>query len=135
MTDLNRNEAQNTKKDCLKKIPEIFVKNIENWRSWKSHFFSVGNFYFLCFIPIKISHNLWGSKDGTIFWWLLTLISCKKLEGYKVRNTVPESDYDNCKLKFAEWQCRWNKTKIQISRQNIHFYVSRYSKVPNQIFM
>ena len=54
---------------------------------------------------------------------MITLISSNKLGGYKMRNTVPESNFENCKLKSAEWQCRWNKTEIQISRQNIHFYV------------
>ena len=27
-------------------------------------------FFFLCFIPVKVSHKLWGSMDGTQVLWL-----------------------------------------------------------------
>ena len=46
--------------------------------SWKTQFFWVGHFefffskkiIFFCFILIQISHNLWGTKDFSKFWWL-----------------------------------------------------------------
>ena len=51
-------------------------KNFENWRFWKMHFFWVGHFeffflkkkIFFCFFPMKISHSLLVSKDGSKFW-------------------------------------------------------------------
>ena len=53
---------------------EIFF---ENWRFWKIQFFWVGHFefffffkhFFFCFIPMKISPNLYGRMDGSQFWW------------------------------------------------------------------
>ena len=57
-------------------IPEIFTKNIENWRFWKTLFFWVGHFefffskkkIFFCFIPMKTCQSLLVSKDGSKFW-------------------------------------------------------------------
>ena len=48
----------------------------ENWRFWKMSFFWVGHFEFFfrkkknffCFIPMKISPNLYGRMDGSKFW-------------------------------------------------------------------
>ena len=51
-------------------------KNIESWRNWKIQFFWVlpfwffFQFFFYCFIPMKISQRFLGSKDGSKFWWL-----------------------------------------------------------------
>ena len=55
---------------------KISWKNIENWRSWKMRFFLGGHFdfffskkkKFFCFIPMKISPNLYGRVDGSKFW-------------------------------------------------------------------
>ena len=48
-----------------------------SWTSW-----------IFCFIPIQISHNLWGTKDGTKFWWVLWF-PAKSYLGCKImRNTV-----------------------------------------------
>ena len=49
-------------------IWEIFAKNFENWRFWKPQFFWFGHFefflqkenLFFCFLPVKISPNLYG---------------------------------------------------------------------------
>ena len=41
------------------------LKNIENWRNWKTQFFWVSHFEFFCFIPMKISQSFLGSKDGS----------------------------------------------------------------------
>ena len=51
-------------------------KNFENWRFWKMSFFWVSHFEFFflkkkkkfCFIPMKISLNLYGRMDGSKFW-------------------------------------------------------------------
>ena len=58
-------------------IPEIFTKRYLKFGELKnSLFFWVGHFEILfatkkmCFIPMKISQNFLGSKDGSKFWWL-----------------------------------------------------------------
>jgi hypothetical protein len=59
-----------------------FSRNFfENWRFWKSQFFWVSHFeffvskfFFFCFIPMKISLNLYGRMNGSKFWcfpWFL----------------------------------------------------------------
>ena len=52
----------------------IDAKYIENWQFWKSQFYWVGGHFdffskiFFCFIPMKISPNLYGRMDGSKFW-------------------------------------------------------------------
>ena len=61
-------------------ICEIF----ENLWIENLSFFESVIFYFFCFIPIQISHNLWGTKDVTKFWWLLWFPAKSYLGGCKI---------------------------------------------------
>ena len=56
-------------------------KVFENWQSWKSQFFELA-------ILIQISHNLWGTKVGTKFWWLPWFW---KARGYKIMRPPQKS--------------------------------------------
>jgi hypothetical protein len=73
-------------------IPEIFTKNTENWRSWKSQFFWVGYFEFkkkkILLLPnIDQSQFMWYQGWKEIF--EITLSSSKKLRMCNnMRNTV-----------------------------------------------
>ena len=72
---------------------KFLLKNIENWRRWKSQFFvsAILIFFFqkkFCFIPIEISHKLTGYHGwDSIF--MIIMISRKKLGVYNnMNNTV-----------------------------------------------
>ena len=65
-------------------------KNIENWQSWKSQYFWVGHFdFFFQKIKILLLHNYSNQSQfmGYQGWdkiLMITLISNKKLGGYKI---------------------------------------------------
>ena len=107
-----RNEV---KKDHLKKKSLKFL-----WKILKIGGVENLSFFELAILILKRKKNLYPYSDQSqLMGWnfddYLPWFPAKSLGGYKMRNTVPESDFDNCKLKSAEWQCRLNKTEIQIS--------------------
>ena len=58
---------------------------------------------FFWFILIQISHNLRCTKDFSKFWLMITLISSKKLGGYKImRNTVTVGPKNVTHLNFCD---------------------------------
>ena len=70
LSDISSKTAKKHKKGPIFEI--LAGKNLENWRFWKTQLFSVIHFsnnFFFCFIPMKISPNLYGRKEGSKFWW------------------------------------------------------------------
>ena len=50
---------------------ELRISLVENLSLFVSAILNFSfDFWFLCFTPIQISHNLWATKDGMKFWWL-----------------------------------------------------------------